>query len=131
MSSLEAESSTQLKPLVRLENSQTEEDVFCDDPLKCGKNHWNKIPDHIKSDIKQYESEIKRMELVVKEILPLLKKSRIEDAISIGILKETAITNTAYHLISPKKRKMLFGLLGSQDYIAIHDLLKDDYYVEE
>jgi len=126
MSATKADAGTSIKPLVRIENSSPEDSLFCDDPAKCGRNHWNNIPSHIKEEISTYKDDILNMRMVVKEILPILKSNRIEDALSIGILREEKLANTAYHLVYPKKEKILFGLFERNGYINLHELLKDN-----
>lgn len=116
-----------VEPTVRPNSNSLDNQEFCDDPKICGKSHWDALPAYLQGKLENKKIEILNAEIFVKEILPFKKRMRIEDAVSIGIAHNTVIQNTAYTLVSPKKRSRYLSFHSDAEQVSLHELLRDKF----
>lgn len=89
--------------------------------LSCGQSHWDALPDTVRSSIKDdFRTKIIESKAVVLEVLPPLKRGRIERALNHHRLEANSIIGTRYTLVTEKTLvQSLFSLSPSPSLLEV------------
>lgn len=91
--------------------------------LSCGQSHWDALPDTVRDSIeKDYKARIVESSAVVLEVLPPLKRGRIERALNHHRLESQNIVGTRYTLVTEKS--LIQGLFSLSPSPKLLDILR-------